>query len=133
MQPGVASRLVAAPTQSRGDLNAAAGADRNLRAHGVAIRFGTLQQQREEVCAVGWRPVMEVSHRLVLRNHDGVDAPVVVKIADGESSTHPEHLKRRAGPRRDILQLATFDRRRIAEPASSRGTEAGHRGRVRWR
>src|SRR5207244_1091617 len=71
-------------------------------ADGVPVGCCTLQTKRQEVASLGL--VVEKGQRLVLSDNQGVDPAVIVQIARGQPTPHPQLLKRSAGGGRDVGQ-----------------------------
>ena len=105
MQPGIARRLIAAPADSLRNAAASAAVDRNSRPHGIAVRLGALQAERDEV-ARPFRLIVQVNEWFVLIEHDGIETPVVIQVANGQTSTQVQRPERLAGPARNVGQAA---------------------------
>ena len=131
MEPRVAGRLEAAPSEPRGDPDSAVAVDRDDGADGVAVRGGALQAEGEEMAArrsgygtrrparSGRRP-----RRRAGRRCRGRRRPVRGPCGGPGTGRRPASWRLLACP---------GHRSGRAGRASSRGTGGGRRGRARWR
>src|SRR5438046_2643949 len=102
MEPWVAGRQVAAAAESLRDLAQSARLDDHPGAYAVPVRCRPLQRDRDGMASR--RPVVEINQWLVLGDQDGVDAPVVVQVADGQAPADVGDEQGRTGPRGDVTQ-----------------------------
>src|SRR5271155_2068293 len=106
MEARIGGRLKAAPAHALPYLFSSRRENRDRSADAVAIGSGPLELKRDKVRTRPPGLVMKVNQRLVLRDHHGVQAPVVVEVADGQAPADIELLKRRACLGRDLGEMA---------------------------
>ena len=102
MQPGIAGRLIAAPADALGHAAPPAAVNRDPRPHGIAVRSGTLQAEPDEMARRTLRgcpgSVVQVNEWLILIEHDRVETPVVIQVADRQTPTEVQRPEGLAGP-----------------------------------
>src|SRR5713226_1235981 len=100
----VAGRKIAARGGYGGELGAVCGDEFDFGADGVAVAFVADELQREPMI-LRWRFVVKNVDGAVVRGNDGVEAAVIIDVADGHAAAKPGPLKNGAGVRGDIHEL----------------------------
>src|SRR4051794_9418151 len=93
MEPGIARRLVASPADPLRYLAPTTASNRDPGPDSVAIRSCTLQAEANEMAWL-FRVVVQVNQWLILVEHDGIQTPVVIEVADRQTPTEVHFLKR---------------------------------------
>ena len=96
MNARIAGGLIASPTKTLSHLPASASDCRDPGSHAIAVGRRSFEQNRDEmVVVVG--PVVQIDEGLVLSHDDGVEPPVIVKVADGKPTPKMERAEWWAG------------------------------------
>ena len=105
MQPRIAGRLIAAHRRSAPTCGAG---------HRTAIvtlaptpsRFDLVPSRLNRMkWPALFRAVVQVNQRFILVEHDGIETPVVIEVADRQTPTEVQLLERLSSPVRDVGQM----------------------------
>src|SRR5260370_2049618 len=84
----VAGGLIAAGGRDGGVLRSGARRQSNRRADCIAIAFVPDEVQQEPVILRGGLVVQD-KRRAIVRGDDGIQAPIVVQVSDGQTASYP--------------------------------------------